>query len=237
MTTRKQPEKSGLAAVVKKGWEAVNAERQKQDALIAIRKEKSAPRFWLKEGEEAEIMFLDQDPCMVWEHKIELNGRWETLICTREFQHCPICEAFPRHKPGLTAYLSIIDTRPYMDRQGTQVKFSKKLFPMKAAMQGIVYDILKEQKSLKYLLCRVKRYSAKSASGGDYLAPIRRIKDPLKVVKSADLLVPFDYEKVFQPLTSEELTAMGIFSAPILGSEDAEEVLGEVKDASSIFDE
>lgn len=220
-----------------KGWDETIKEKTKLEALSQMKRDRATPRFYLKEGEEAEIMFVDDSPFNVYEHKVELNGKWETLICTKEWQVCPICRAFPKNKSSFTVYLTIIDFRPYTKSDGKVIKLQKKLYGAKFNMPKVLYDLNKRLKGLSSVLCKVKRYDAKSPSSGDYIEAIKRVKDPLKLVGSKEDLTPYDYEKVFAPFTDDELKALGITGVSILGEDTEEDFKSIPEDIADVFKE
>jgi len=68
-SSKKEPEKKGImpkkaepkGSWFKKGDEGFNSKRS-QDTAAKLRKEKGVPRFYLKEGESAKIVFVDENP-------------------------------------------------------------------------------------------------------------------------------------------------------------------------------
>lgn len=203
-----------------KGWEDAQKEREKLDQLGQLRKERAHATFWLKEGEEARIIFIDSEPFNIYEHKLQVGNRYDSFLCTKEWEVCPICQAFPKSRPSFVNYFTIIDTRSYIGADGKEYKNVRKLFGAKGAMQKMLFDIAKKKGGLTGLACKVKRYSATSPSSGDFIEVLGKVKDLKTVVTNKQDLVPYDYEKIFAPLTPEELQMLGINNPVILGKED-----------------
>ena len=214
-------------------------EKQKLDAVTEMRREKSAPRFRLRPGEEAKIVFLDSDGFYIKEHNVEIGGRWGNYItCVSDFQPCPVCQRGDR--PVYTAYYTIIDTRVFTTRDGKKVKNRKVLLPLKGSAINVFEDIKKKYKNLRGMVFQVKRYTAQDPNCGNYFERLGRAN--LSKLKDSE---PFDYEKILAPPTREELQAMG-YDSVIVGSEEEledeldslfEEEEEETKEEEDVFEE
>ena len=109
-----------------KGYSAVREEKQRQDENRA-KMGKQLWRFFLsKDGEEATVRFLTEEPVTFQEHTIKsMRGgkeHYENCICTQELGHCPHCEAGDR--PSFKGAYLIHDKRPYetTDKDGKKKK-------------------------------------------------------------------------------------------------------------------
>ncbi len=202
------------------GWEDALREREKLEALAKMSQERGAPMFWLKPEEEAEIMFVDDSPFNIYEHKIPVGERYMSYICTKEWEACPLCSAFPKDRPRYVNYFTVIDMRSYVDKTGKKIPYSKKLFGAKNVLSKMLYDIRKTKGALKHAVVRVKRYSATSSNTGDFIEFVRFVKNPAGAFGKENL-IPFEYEKIFAPLTKEELERLGIAAQDkTIGRED-----------------
>lgn len=65
------------------------------------------PDFWLKDGDDAMVRFLSNEPISIYQHRIQNGGKWVTSTCLRD--GCPLCEA--GNKPQFVGVFSIIDRR------------------------------------------------------------------------------------------------------------------------------
>ena len=99
----------------KKGYDAVREEKQRQDE----NREKMGKLLWRfflsKDGEEATVRFLTEEPINFYEHTLKSvrNGKehYENVICTRDLGGCPHCDAGDR--PAFKGAFLIYDKRPY----------------------------------------------------------------------------------------------------------------------------
>jgi len=192
-------------------WFAKGEAGYKQKAVIdemnSIKREKNIRRFWLKEKEESKIMFLDTEAFYCSIHQIKFKDSWNNFItCTDEFKPCPLCE------DGKTAtfvgHYSIIEFKPYVNKKGETVEYSKCLFPAKSSTIEILYDLAKKYKNLTYLIFKVKRYKDAPNCGGTFEL-LGKMKDTQLSSFKKEVLLPFDYEKILAPPTDAELRAYG----------------------------
>lgn len=131
---------------MKTGDEARLAAQREQERQEARRRERQntifAPRFFLKPGEQADIILLDEGigPCfyehdLTWEpgyKKTNNNGKPlpQYEPCPKEFEPCPLCEAVK--ESYYVMFFSIIEMNP----PGTDKPFIRKLLPVKHQQQG-----------------------------------------------------------------------------------------------------
>lgn len=110
--------------IFKKGYEAAREEQKRQDET----REKMGKRLWRfflsKDGEEATVRFLTEEPITFYEHTIKTvhNGKesYDTHICTQD--GCEFCESGDR--AGFKGAFLIYDKRPYeyTDKNGKKKK-------------------------------------------------------------------------------------------------------------------
>ena len=99
----------------KKGYNAVREEKQRQDE----NREKMGKQLWKfflsKDGEEATVRFLTEEPINFYEHTIKSvrNGkeRYDSVICTHDLGECSLCDR--GDKPSFKGAFLIYDKRPY----------------------------------------------------------------------------------------------------------------------------
>jgi len=203
-------------------------EKKKLDYLSALRKEKSAPRFRLREGEESLIVFIDDNGFYIKEHNLKVDGKWGTYVtCVRDFGPCPVCNEGKR--ATYTGYYSIIDTREFVKNDGTKVKNRRVLFPAKGSAINMIGDLIKKHKNLVGRVVRVKRYTANDPNCGNFFEVLNK---KVNLTKFGDDGKPYDYKKVLAPPTEEELQVLG-YGGVVLGSE--EESISE-EDLTDILD-
>lgn len=99
----------------KKGYEAVREEKQRQDE----NREKMGKQLWRfflsKDGEEATVRFLTEEPINFYEHTVKtIRGgkeRYGNVICTDSLGGCSLCDG--GDKPSFKGAFLIYDKRPY----------------------------------------------------------------------------------------------------------------------------
>jgi len=210
--------------------------KHQQDEFARMRKEKGAPRFYLKstpgehaEGEgksnEARVVFLDDPGFWVHEHNLKIDGKWGNFFtCTKDFQPCDIC-AQMNDKSIYTCYFTVIDTRKFTRKDGTVSKNRKVLYPAKGAAIDVIENIKKKHGNLRGLIFDIKRTSDRDPNCGrdfDIVMKDGRVAriDPLKKFPENDLSVPYDYMTVLAPPTSKELEIAGVATTRVVGSEE-----------------
>jgi len=211
---------------------------QQQAAEVAQRQAEQGKlfRFWVKEGEEARITFIDGDltpegymaPPRYYEHNLYLNGNWNNhFVCPEKTNpdakdSCPICASGDR--PALVALFSILDHRSIPSRDKTKTyKDTKKLLVAKPQTFEILNKIAVKRGGLACGTFDVSRFGDKSASVGSMfdfvekkdLKELQKLYmidkvDPTKNTKmKVTNFVPADYEKEIIYRTGEELLKLG----------------------------
>lgn len=196
-------------SIIDKG-DDVFKKRDEIENLSNIRKERMAPRFWMLPDEKAIVVFLDSVPSGVWEHHLNLGGRWGNhLTCVKEDGNCPLCAK--GDKSSYIAYFSAIDTREFSRPDGSKVKNRKVLFGVKRMQMKKFAEIMKRHnKDIRGKAFQISRYNkSESSSGVDY----EYLRD-VDLTKLEDT-TPFDYDKVLAPYSVNDLLALGI-TVPVL---------------------
>jgi len=203
------------------GEEALEA-KKKEDALAQVRKSRVVPRFWLRESEEAVIIFVDDLGFFVRQHQVSINNSWLHYTCVKDYQVCPLCQA--RENPMLKnivkpsfviSFFTVIDTRTIRYKDGTEVRNRKLLFPAKGEAIEMIFDLKKSLGSLVGISVRAKRYGGNRTvnCGNSFTVVSDKPVDLSKIAPDAH--IPFDYEKILAPPTEEELKALGLYALPL----------------------
>lgn len=111
-----------MGGLFKRGYGAVREEKQRQDE----NREKSGRQLWRfflsKDGDEATIRFLTEEPINFFEHTVRVirggKERYDNVICTADLGECSLCEQ--GDKPIFRGAFLIYDKRPfeYTDKSG-----------------------------------------------------------------------------------------------------------------------
>lgn len=120
-------------------------ERAKKRAKERADKMGATFRFWLKEGEERRITFLDGaldedgmlDVPYFYEHTVPYESRFENVRCVARnpspedgrTEPCPLCEG--GDEPAYTGMFTVIDWTEYEDRDGEKHEYRRRLYPAK----------------------------------------------------------------------------------------------------------
>lgn len=220
---------------LKKGAESAKAAQQEAAAAEQRKSEQGKMwRFWLKEGEEARITFVDGElssegfllPPRFYEHNVYLNGSWNNLFVCPEMtnpeagEKCPICEGGDR--PSLVALFTIIDHRVFKGKDGKSYSNTPKILAAKSQSFEMLNKLAIKRGGLAGCTFDVSRMGDKSASIGSMFDFIEKTEiEVLKTKftrtfkgedgkeKTVSLFVPTDYEKEIVYRTANELRQLG----------------------------
>jgi len=177
-------------------------------------------RFWLKTGEKAKIIFVDDDGFYCDIHQFKWRDKWNNFAtCVKDVKPCPLCDA--GLYPTWTAHYTIIDTREF-EVNGKKYKNVKKLFPAKGEVIQIIADLKEKYGSLVGRVFEVKRYGAKEPNTGTHFEYIGRIKSWKKI--GEDAAKPLNYLEILAPPTKEQYEAWGFVVTEELGSDEIEDI-------------
>lgn len=230
MSWLKQGEQS--AALAKTHATEVELAKAKQGKMF---------RFWIKEGEEAPITFVDGDlspqgflvPPRYYEHSLYLNGSYNNhFVCPEKTspelgQKCPICEAGDR--PSLVTLFTIIDHREFTSN-GKTYKDTPRLLVAKPQSFEILHKIAVKRGGLAGARFDVSRVGDKSASIGsmfDFIEKTdvaelkKKYERTVKVDgqdKVIDVFSPANYEEEVIFHSESELRALGFGTTGLTGA-------------------
>ncbi|WP_029689439.1 hypothetical protein [Thermoanaerobacter sp. A7A] len=170
-------------------------------------------RFFVRTGEEAEAVFLDDFHFAFWEHRFEKDGdRYNYETCLRDIEgECPLCDEL-QNRP----YIAIASTvlSKWKDRDGNW-RLSKKLIVAKGDAKD---RLIRRQKSLgnlrgkKFLFIRSSSKTSNSVGTDiDYVKDVDLESLEQFCPEGVDFeewLKPFDYAEIFKPKTVSELKSM-----------------------------
>lgn len=166
-----------------RGYKSVREEKQRQDE----NREKMGKQLWRfflsKDGEEAQVRFLTEEPINFREHSIKStrNGKeiFTNHICTGE--GCPFCEERDDNPSFKGAYL-IVDRRPYefTDSKGKKQKGKNQI---RLYVQGTRVLSQLDRLSQRYGLTSRDYIITRSGSGTSTSYLIDRTDDVGKLTK------------------------------------------------------
>jgi hypothetical protein len=234
------------------GWYNTGAMTPEENQkLFSPTTSKQTSRFWLKEGEKRTLVFVDgaDDGFRTKEHELEIGGKFGfTFTCRQgldpQGRKCPLCLRAEAHKGKGGAYgvsfFTILDLTPWTSREGKEIPWSIRLLPCKKDALTKLMTIRKEMlggalPGWKFVFMRSPRPPgqdmAKTAKIGDIYQSVERV-DVSKVIdgRTQKPVVPFDYIKILEPKSHEELTQLaaqleaGSVSTDLHGHDDSEAV-------------
>lgn len=224
---------------MKKGADAAAAfELDAQEQQMKYEQSKKTWRFWIKEGEEARITFVDGgltkegflDVVSFKEHRLLRNGSWNNFfVCTKETEGvCPICE--DGDLPARVALFTVIDHRKVTGKKkaadGSSITYQDvpKLFVAKTDTLKLLTSMGQKRGGLQGCTFDVMRIGNRAPSVGSQFDFIE--KQALTLLKTkyfkvedgkkVTLFKPLDYEKEITYLSADELRQLGF--GTILGS-------------------
>lgn len=216
---------SGRPSLLKRGQAAQQARQQEGERQFQQSQNRMKPfRFWIpykgnQDERTRDFIILDSDiaNCPIfYEHALpdpNTGRRTNYEMCIKEMGHCPLCEKF-----GDSYYvqmISIIDLKPYTNRDGVQVNYSKKLLPVKYQLQEWFWNTCANT-------FNGNMRGAHIVSTRDANQRSHAIGSPNMVVENGRLVqyseqdlvssfgedaVPFNYEELFPTPSAEELRA------------------------------
>jgi hypothetical protein len=177
-----------------------------------------ARRFWLKPLEKAYITFLDGELVngilishQLWEHNIQINGRYEPIVCVHEDGECYVCLT-TSDKPSLVRYFTIIDHREFKARDGKVYKNQIRLLAAKRGSIKTLTAMAIKRGGLAGCTFEVTRTEKKQSNIGNLwdFEKKRTLQELQKVYGTKDTLIrPLDYAKEAPFYSKEDLIAIG----------------------------
>ena len=179
-------------------------------------------RFWMPEGGETSITFLDGDldgdgmldELTYWEHQCKQSGHWRNWYpCIQGEESCPICEA--GEKNALVAIFTIIDHSEYTSKKGVTYKDQKKLFVCKKGVLKRLRMLAGKRDGLRGVTFDVARIGDKSENVGDTFDFVKKWDDMDKFAEKYELVGddlnadPFDYPAIVPDHTRADLAKLG----------------------------
>lgn len=225
------------ASWMMKGQKAQNAVAQAEAAAAAAAEAAGKlQRFWLMNGGEASITFLDGrlskegtlDIPMWYEHKAPVGGRWENFVCVANVEPCPFCEGGDKHQ--LVGGLTVINHTPYTytkgQKAGQTIGDRRQLYiPSRTALkmlQTLAGKLGADGSGLQFMRFDVNRTGEKEPRVGNLMTPMgRTTKADLLKQFGKDLVEAADFEKEIVYRTGAELAKMGIVGPNTIGNTTA----------------
>jgi hypothetical protein len=185
-------------------------------------------RFRLSPGEKGKVIFLDHPKVWLYQHSLQVDGRWESFTCTAEKESCPLCISGNRNFPILVA--TVLDTRKYTStKNGKTYQYQKNLMVFKGkGIRAMMRQFLEggKQDLTHYVLEIERDTDPKSVACGEYFTLDKKVSVPSleNLAKKMDLdpkefLQPLDYFAILAPKTDKELRILAGMGEPVGGGD------------------
>jgi hypothetical protein len=198
----------------KKAQDALDQERAEAEQRAAERNKMW--RYWMKEKEDATIVFLDGDLVdsgseegkldvhPFYEHTVKHKGEWMNIVCAEESGDiCPLCEA--DDKRSLVAAFTVIDTRKIQGRNKVYEN-EPKLFIAKQRTITQLQKIATKRGGLRGCVFEVSRSDERAARVGDQFDFEGKLsEEELAENFGAEHIFPADYSKEITLRTADDI--------------------------------
>lgn len=176
-------------------------------------------RFWMKEGEDAQITFLDGkidpntgilDIPYAVEHGVKINGRFEQIVCLEDQgEPCPLCMA--DNKKAFVGYLTVLDHRTYVDKNGKAHQHNRKLYVAKSdTLKQLTKLAEKMPNGLVGTTFDVSRTGDKKPNVGDIIIPQTTHEWHDIVDEFKENAAPLNYNEEAPYMTAAQMIDIGI---------------------------
>lgn len=148
-------------------------ERKEQQAAARASGLDRVFRFYLNQGDETEVIFLDDDlsdGVAFHEHHLQdSQGKWTVHeVCPGEVASCAICNELPQNNPSFVLNLSVLHLNAYQDKKTKEWRNSRELFCIKHQQLPKFKKILKAAKAkygtLRGVVLRLHRPKGEATS-------------------------------------------------------------------------
>jgi hypothetical protein len=222
----------------KLGWaktgQAAKAALAHEDQKAEERKAEQGKlwRFFLGDGEEGQITFLDGkldkdgmlDIPIFYEHRIRINGEWQNYICTAEIdqsQPCPVCEK--GDKPALVGVMTVLDHRQHTIKKGPNagkmITNTRKLFVAKRTTIQTLTKLAVKRGGLAGCTFDVSRSNDRAAAVGDMFDFTQKFSTLSEIAEKFSLKLedvqPANVEEEIIYRSPEKLIELGVGKAQI----------------------
>lgn len=180
-------------------------------------------RFFMKVNETRNIVFLTDNPPVIDEHNLKINGKWgNTFTCLKNLgEECPLCEAGDR--PSTVGFYVVVDKAEWKDKNGNTRKNSVRILAAKFKSLKQFKKFSSKYSGLVGVEFEVERTGDKAAAIGDtYIKETKHDEEDLIAlvnagrpakkaegsnygpITSLDEVIP-DWEEYLKPATAKEL--------------------------------
>jgi hypothetical protein len=187
-----------------RGYDAF-AEKEKE---AEERQKNFVNRFWLPADSSTRIVFLDDNPPIIEEHQLQIDGDWRNWVtCLRMVgDSCPVCDNLDS-KAYTVGFYTVLDMSEWKDKQGKTHKNEMKLFPAKFKTLQVLKRLSAKRGSLEGCVFDVSRSTSDAPNTGDVF------DFETKITKEEILALnpeakPFNYAEILEPRAAGDIMAL-----------------------------
>lgn len=218
-------------STVKSSYRGAAGLRQMQEEQVKAEAKKAAReasfgapfRYWTPIKATQEIIIVDEAPDF-FRHEHALQNRaskkWDNYApCIDENANCPVCAVAER--PSYFAmYLTIVDLTPYINKDGDEVEFTKKLLVVKPTQQKKIMRLYEKYKTLRGMILSMTRDDKESATIGNDIEFVEFMDEEELLAYETDYTDKegkvhpvichevYDYDQLFPEMTEKALRAI-----------------------------
>lgn len=211
--------KTGVASTEAAAKEAILAKQRKESQGKMF-------RFFLKQGEEAKITFIDGDldadgnltPTRLFEHNVQINGKWNNFFPCPELsdptsgEKCPICAEGKFHA-YLAALFTIIDHRSFTSTTTKKTYVDqRRLFVAKPQTFEMLQKLAAKRGGLAGALFDVSRNNDNQSAAVGSMFDFDK-KSPIETVGDVKGLKDIYLTTIVDPTTNAEVTVSNFVPA------------------------
>lgn len=158
------------------------------DSIDSVHKsapQKGPRRFFVPPRETKEVLFLEDQPTVIWEHQFKFNGHWRNwLPCNKNNsegqERCFICEKYTKSFPATVGLFSVMNLTPWefrssRDQRIMRFNFQREILTARlgsVAKPGTLQELkrlrnMTERKSLHGVVMSCYRSGDKTEAVGD----------------------------------------------------------------------
>lgn len=210
----------GAAGLRRMKEEEVKAEARKAAAQASM---KEPFRFYVKPGQSADIIIVDEAPDFFRTEHALMNPRTKRfnlfVPCIDEHTNCPACAV--SDKPAYFAmYLTVIDLTPFTNGAGEEVEWTKKIMVVKATQQKKIMRLYEKHGTLRGMELTMTRDGDMDAAIGNDIefqgfVPEEELQEYVTEYTDKEKKVhevfgdePFDYEDIYPDQSEKEIAAL-----------------------------
>lgn len=227
-----QSDQAVPANLIKTGADAYQAFQNAQQSQGGDR------RFFLKQGEERTVIFLDGDldgngfftNPVTREHTVKMGNKYQNILCLNEQEPCPLCQLAGENSPvsraSFVCYFTVLDRTGYTDQTGNRHADFTSIYVAKTNTLKQLQAFAKKLGGLRGQEMTLTRTQSNNAPRvGDMFIPGQKWDIQGQIIpyfqqqgRKPEEFQPFDYTKAITYYSADQLRSMGFNDGHFSGS-------------------